>query len=469
MEHDPFITTPLAQAFSALKAFFLQENNPSLNQRLFQLKKLRQLIKENQTQIIQAIQADFNYRSQTEMKLVEIFPSLQTLDYHIKSLPKWIKPEKRKTSQWFLPGRSRVFHQALGVIGIIVPWNYPLYLTIAPLCAALAAGNRVMIKFSELTPHFATVMTELLKNYLGKEWVYGCQDDGSLAKPFAHLPFNHLFFTGSTRVGKLIMAAASQHLTPITLELGGKSPCIIGETYPLAAACESIVMGKLMNSGQTCIAPDYVLLPKARLSEFIELMKKTVQRFYPHLKKNDDYTAIINQHHYQRLQDYLNDAKNKQAIIINLSADDLPAYKMAPHLIYQVNDTMLIMQEEIFGPLLPIITYEQLEEAINYIQQRPHPLALYYFEHDRKKIHNILTRTLSGGVTINDTLLHIAQTDLPFGGVGLSGLGSYHGREGFLRFSHAKAVFYQSKWRLNRLVYPPYGKLTQFFLKIMNR
>ncbi|NVL30075.1 aldehyde dehydrogenase family protein [Pseudomonas syringae pv. actinidiae] len=358
------------------------------------------------------------------------------------------------------PGNTLWLNLPLGVIGVIVPWNYPLFLAIGPLIGALAAGNRVMLKLSESTPATGALLKRLLANVFPEDLVAVVLGEAETGMAFSRLPFDHLLFTGATSIGKHVMRAAAENLTPVTLELGGKSPAIVSQDVPLQDAAERIAFGKTLNAGQTCIAPDYVLVPKDRLTGFVNAYTAAVKRFYPTLIDNPDYTAIINHRQLLRLNHYLEDAANKGAKIITLYEQGQDR-RMPFSVLLDVSDDMLVMQDEIFGPLLPVVPYDRIEDAYAYINQRPRPLALYYFGYDKAEQRQVLERTHSGGVSINDTLMHAAQDDLPFGGVGPSGMGNYHGREGFLTFSQAKAVFTKQRLNAARLIYPPYGKAIQ--------
>ncbi len=424
------------------------------------LNALRDVLAGNQQALVEAISADFGNRSADETLLAEIMPSLHGIRYARRHLRGWMKPSRRRVGLAFQPASARVIYQPLGVVGIIVPWNYPLYLAIGPLVGALAAGNRVMLKMSESTPATGALLQRLLAQVFPEDQVAVVLGDVEVGKAFARLPFDHLLFTGATHIGRDVMHAAADNLTPVTLELGGKSPAIVSATVPLADAAERIAFGKTLNAGQTCVAPDYVLVPRARLKGFVDAYREAVQRLYPSLADNPDYTAIINARQLTRLQDYLDDARAKGAQVVPLFTE--AQQRRMPHcLLLEVNEHMRVMHEEIFGPLLPIIPYDELDEALAYVNARPRPLALYYFGYDRPEQQQVLDSTHSGGVCLNDTLLHVAQDDLPFGGIGPSGMGHYHGREGFLTFSKAKSVFAKQRFNAARLVYPPYGKWWQ--------
>ncbi len=420
-----------------------------------------------------AISADFGGRSRHETRLLELFPCLEAIRHARARVRRWMRPDRRAVSLWFQPGRAKVVWQPLGTVGIVVPWNYPVYLSIGPLVSALAAGNRVMIKMSEFTPATGELLARLISDRFDEERVAVFNGEADMARAFAALPFDHLLFTGSTQTGRSVMAAAAANLTPVTLELGGKSPAIVGGDFPLALACERILFGKLLNAGQTCIAPDYVLLPAGRELEFIGHARAFVSRCYPTLARNPDYTAIVNERHYQRLQDLAADALARGATGTEINpaneALDAADRKIAPTLITGTTGEMRLMQEEIFGPLLPLVGYRDLDEAIAYVNARPRPLALYYFDRDRARIERVLRETVSGGVTINDTMMHIAQDELPFGGAGESGMGQYHGHAGFATFSNQKAVFTQSRLNALPLFRPPYGKRFERLIRLLLR
>jgi len=387
-------------------------------------------------------------------------PSILSIRHACAHVKKWMKPERRSVGIAFQPASARVFYQPLGVIGVIVPWNYPLMLAIGPLVGALSAGNRVMLKMSEFTPATGELLKKLLAQIFPEDLVAIVLGEAEVGKAFSRLPFDHLLFTGSTEIGKQVMRAAADNLTPLTLELGGKSPAIISGSIPIEEAARRIAFGKSLNSGQTCIAPDYVLVPKAQQEDFVRAYQQAIANFYPNMEGNPDYSSIINERQLLRLQDVLAEAQNKGAKVIHLF-DKTSDRRLTHALILNANDSMRLMQEEIFGPLLPIVPYEQLDEAIAYINERPRPLALYYFGYDKPGQQKVLSQTHSGGVGLNECLLHIVQDDMPFGGIGPSGMGHYHGREGFLTFSKAKAVFSRGRFNATRFIYPPYGKPLQ--------
>ncbi|WP_371232572.1 coniferyl aldehyde dehydrogenase [Pseudomonas sp. QE6] len=433
---------------------------PDAGQRIAWLKSLANLLVTEQQAIIDAINSDFSNRSADETLLAEVLPSLHGVHYAAKRVKKWMKPSRRSVGMQFQPATAKVVYQPLGVVGVIVPWNYPLFLAIGPLTGALAAGNRVMIKMSESTPATARMLKTLLAKIFPEDMVAVVEGEVEVGVAFSKLPFDHLLFTGATSIGKHVMRAAAENLTPVTLELGGKSPAIVSTSVPMKDAAERIAFGKSLNAGQTCVAPDYVLVPHNRVDEFVDSYRQVVQGFFPKLENNPDYTAIINERQLSRLNGYLADAKARGATVIPLFPQ-AQGRRLPQALLLNVNDEMKVMQEEIFGPLLPVIPYQSLDEALRYINERDRPLALYYFGYDKREQDHVLAQTHSGGVCLNDTLLHVAQDDMPFGGVGPSGMGHYHGHEGFLTFSKAKGVFSKPRFNAARVIYPPYGKSLQ--------
>lgn len=454
--------TDLEATFAAQRKAFAGNPMPPAAQRRQWLKSLREALLADQQQLIEAIDTDFSGRSADETLLAELLPSVQGIRHAERHLRRWMRPARRAVGLAFQPASARVLYQPLGVVGIIVPWNYPLFLAIGPLTCALAAGNRVMLKLSEATPASALVLKALLERVFPEDLVSVVLGEVAVGQAFARLPFDHLLFTGATSVGRQVMLAAAQNLTPVTLELGGKSPAIVSASVPLDAAAERIAFGKTLNAGQTCVAPDYVLVPRERLEAFSDAYRNAVHRLYPRIADNPDYSAIINPRQLQRLQQLLDDARAKGARVVDLYPDEpRVGRRLPPHLLLQVSDDMHVMQDEIFGPLLPLVPYDNLDDALAYVNQRPRPLALYYFGYARAEQEHVLQHSHSGGVCLNDTLLHVAQDDLPFGGIGPSGMGHYHGHEGFLTFSKAKAVLAKQRLNAARLIYPPYGKTLQ--------
>jgi len=446
----------------------------SAQARINDLTQLKTAILAHQEQLVQALSKDFGCRSVDDSKMGDLMPTIMGINYAIKQIKKWMKPSKRHVGVLFQPAKAFVMYQPLGVIGIITPWNYPLFLSLGPLTTALAAGNRAMIKMSEFTPATNDVIKTMLSGVFSNDKVAVINGGPEVAAHFSTKAFDHLLFTGSTRVGKIVMAAAAKNLTPVTLELGGKSPTIIDNDIDINDAVSRFILGKTLNAGQTCVAPDYILCPTGRVDELKQALSKQFTKMYPSIANNSDYGAIINQAQLQRLSQWLSDAKNKGAVLTPLGNDSeqdcIAAGKIPLTLVNNVNDDMLLMQEEIFGPVLPIVSYNNLDDAIAYVNARPRPLALYLCSHDEQTQQTILEQTHAGGVCINDAAMHVVQDDMPFGGVGPSGMGHYHGHEGFLTFSKAKSVFKKGKINTAANAFPPYGRLIhkliyKFFLK----
>ncbi|MBX3192183.1 MAG: coniferyl aldehyde dehydrogenase [Labilithrix sp.] len=461
----------LHATLAKLKAAQRKQGAPDYDTRIEHLDKLEQMLVSKKHEIAKAIGMDFGVRSPHESLIAEVMVTVNAVKHARAHLHEWMETEPREVSWMFLPGRAEVVMQPVGVVGIISPWNYPVNLALGPLVSALAAGNRAFIKPSDLVPDTGELLKKLIAETFASDHVTVVTGGVDVAEAFSQLPFDHLVFTGSTRLGKVVMRAAAENLVPVTLELGGKSPAIVGESFSIAQAAQKIMMGKCFNAGQTCIAPDYVMVPKGRADAFVEECRAAFAAMYPRMLGNPDYTAIINDRHYDRLQATLKDARDRGAKIVELNPakEDLDpnARKMAPQLVLHAKDDSILMQDEIFGPILPIRTYETLDDAIAYVNDHPRPLALYFFDHDQRRIDKILRETISGGVAINETLIHFAQDDLPFGGVGASGMGHYHAREGFEAFTKKKPVFYQSRINGTKLLRPPYGKNIDFALKML--
>ena len=444
----------------------------SFGERLAALEGLRRLLRENAAALAAAVDEDFRGRARQETRLLEIFPAVEAIAHARRHLRSWMVPRRARTNFWFLPGRSRVVMQPLGVVGIVVPWNYPVYLALGPAVSAVAAGNRIMVKMSESAPATGELLAALVARYVDADAMTVVNGGVEVARAFTALPFDHLVFTGSTEIGRHVMRAAAANLTPVTLELGGKSPAIVGRGMPVAEAADRILYGKCLNAGQTCVAPDYALVPEERLEEFTAAAQATVARLYPTLRDNPDYTAIVDARHQQRLRAYVDEARNLGARVVEInpaSEDFAHSPKLPPTLLAGVPDDARVMHEEIFGPLLPLVPYRKLSEAIAYVNARPRPLALYVFDHDRAAVNQVLASTISGGVSVNETIVHLAQDDLPFGGVGPSGMGEYHGRAGFDAFSNHKAVFYQSRFNGLKLFRPPYGARVERLVRLLLR
>jgi coniferyl-aldehyde dehydrogenase len=444
------------------RAAFLRDGPPNYQARRAHLKQLLQMILDHRDQIVGAIREDFGGRSDRESLRVEIMPLVFGIRHMLSNLRKWMRPSRRATHWATWPSSARVEYVPLGVVGIISPWNYPAELALGPLAAALAAGNRAMIKPSELTPKTSALLSEMIGKTFSDDHVTVTTGGVEVAQAFALLPLDHLLFTGSTSVGRLVMRAASENLVPVTLELGGKSPVLIDRDYTLEHGAGTLLLGKLLNAGQTCIAPDYLLVHESRVESTIETIRQSVARMYPRLADNTDFAPIINERHRQRLIDVLEDAKRKGATAVEINpGDEAPerfaeAGKLPLTLLLDVDDSMTVMQDEIFGPLLPIKTYGELDEAIDYVNTHPRPLAAYVYSDSRTFIDRFGARVVSGALSVNATALHFAQDELPFGGVGHSGIGRYHAREGFMTFCHPKAVYRQMRPNLVHLVGPPY-------------
>lgn len=464
---------PLPALLALQRAAFGREPYPTLQVRRARLRRIGGLLEENATRMAQAISADFGNRSLHETAIAETFFVQAGIAHAHKHLPRWMKQRRVPTSFHSLPGSSSILPQPVGVVGVVSPWNYPLQLALAPVVAALAAGNRAMVKPSELTPGFSELLAQCVAQHFEPDEFAVVTGDAEVGKAFVRQPFDHLFFTGSTAVGRQVALAAAANLTPVTLELGGKSPAIIDASADLAEAAARIAAGKLFNAGQTCIAPDYVLVPRPQRDAFVAAYQQAAQRMYPRLDANPDYTSIVNDRHYQRLQGLARDAEAQGARVLRIAPADeteQPALrKLRPALLLDVRPGMAVMREEIFGPLLPVIAYDTADEAIGFVNERPRPLALYWFGTDSSRQRDVLTKTVSGGVTVNDVLLHIAQENLPFGGAGESGIGAYHGEFGFRLFSKEKPVFVQSRWAGTAMMRPPYGPKTQRVLAMLRR
>ena len=455
---------------------YLNEGTVTAEARIDRLDRAIDVVYSNRERIVEALNSDFSCRAREVTLLTDVAASLAPLKHARKHVRDWMRGEKRPTMfpLNLLGGRSRVEYQPLGVVGVISPWNFPVNLTFGPLAGILAAGNRAMIKPSEFTPATADLMAEMVANAWAPEEVDIAVGGPEVGQAFSALAFDHLLFTGATGVARHIMAAAAKNLVPVTLELGGKSPVIISRSADIGTAMERIMLGKTLNAGQICLAPDYLLVPDEALDEVVEKAKAVVTRMYPRLLDNPDYTAIVNERHYERLSGYLAELEEKgvETVAINPANEDFGnqrgSRKMAPTLIPRPPLDAAVMQEELFGPLLPIMTYSEFEDAIRHINSQPRPLAAYYFGTDDVEERAVLERTTSGGVCINDVIMHVMQEDLPFGGVGPSGMGSYHGEDGFRRFSHAKAIYRQTRLNIGRIggMLPPYGAATEKTIKM---
>ena len=453
------------------KAF--RDAPPDYQKRLNSLKLIETAVIDRQLEIVAAVDSDFGGRARQETLALELAPLVDAIRHTRRHLAKWMKPRQVSVGLNFFPATARIICQPLGVVGIIGAWNYPIFLALSPLVDAIAAGNHALVKPSELAPASAELLQKIVADLFPEEYIGVFTGDAKVAAEFAAQPFDHLLFTGSTRVGKLIMRAASENLTPVTLELGGKCPAIIHPEFPLRTAVERILTGKLYNAGQTCLAPDYVFVHELRQEEFVRAAKEVAQRLYSQWAGNPDYSRIINRAHYQRLCDYVKDATARGAQVVALGKDtngcNAENRVLPPVILQNVTDGMRVMQEEIFGPILPILPFRELDEALQYVNDREHPLALYYFDYDARRVDRVLRSTVSGGVTINDVIYHVAQNNLPFGGVGASGMGCYHGKAGFETFSKKKGVLMQSRFSTLKFLRPPYGPMAERVIRFLLR
>lgn len=451
----------------------------SLELRQDRLQRAIDLIFDNRDELVAALCEDFGNRSSQQSLMSDIYATIECLKHNKKHLKKWMKAEKRKAPipMNFLGGKARIEYQPKGVIGIIGTWNFPINTVFAPLAGVLAAGNRAMIKCSEVTPKTGALLETLVAKYFKPEEVAAFNGGPDVGAVFSALPFDHIIFTGATSIARHILRAAADNLTPVTLELGGKSPVIVSKSYPLQDAVERIFIGKILNSGQVCLSPDYVFVPDDQLEAFVSAAENFLAEMYPTLRDNPDYTSVVNERHQQRLQSYIDDAKQKGADVreINPAKEDFSqqqgTYKVAPTLVINPAEDLLVSQNELFGPVMCVKSYSQLEDCLTYVNEHDRPLALYYFGNDKAEQRYVLDHTISGAVTINDVIFHVSCEDLPFGGVGPSGMGNYHGLDGFKTFSHAKSVYKQSKLNIQKLggMIPPYGEKTDKTLTAMIR
>lgn len=465
--------SPLVDRFEAQRQAFGRQPFPTLAERRDRLQRLAALLDRHEAALVQAISADFSGRSPHETRLAEAFVVRAGLRHALRHLKGWMRERRVPTQLHFLPGRNRLLPQPLGVVGVVAPWNYPLQLSLGPALAALAAGNRVLIKPSELTPAFSALLERAVAEAFAPDEMSVVTGDASVGQAFSHLPFDHLFFTGSTPVGRLVAQAAAANLTPVTLELGGKSPAIVDSSADLDEAAQRIAYGKLLNAGQTCVAPDYVLVPTGQGEALARRIARAAERMYPTLRDNPDYTAIVSPRHHARLRDMVAEAAGLGATIVQVNPAneslEQGTRKIAPTLVLNPPAGARLMREEIFGPVLPILEVPSLDAAIAHVQQGDRPLALYWFGRDTAHRDRVLRETISGGVTVNDCLWHLGQEHQPFGGVGASGMGAYHGEWGFNTFSKLKPVFHQSRWAGTALFRPPYGATFERLLGLLQR
>jgi coniferyl-aldehyde dehydrogenase len=470
-------TTPspnpaLAAALNLQRLAYLADPVPSYAERRADLLQLKRFILDHQEALCDAISADYGHRSRHETLLAEVYPAVSGIDHILSHLRHWMRP-RRRSVDWrsFFGASNRVIAQPLGVVGVIVPWNFPLNLSLVPLSYIFAAGNRAMVKMSENSRHLAAYLMTHVPIYFRPEKLQFFDETGGVGVEFSKLKFDHLLFTGSGQTGKAVMAAAAQNLCPVTLELGGKAPAIVCDDFPLKTAVERIMFVKLLNAGQICTTVDHAWLPAARVDAFVDLARGLVAARYPTLS-SVDYTSIIDQRSFDRLLAALEDARNRGARVLSLldgPAFDAATRKIAPHIVLDAPPDSVLMQREIFGPVLPLRTYRELNEVISSINSGPRPLAVYPFSYQNDRVQYIIDHVMSGGVSVNDALFHVGQHDLPFGGVGDSGMGHYHGHEGFETFSKMRPVFYQTRLSSMRFLWPPYGKFAESVLKFLIR
>ena len=454
---------------------YLAEGVVSSQTRIDRLERAVQVVKKHQKTFVQAMNEDFGHRSEHQSLFTDIASSIGPLRHAQQNLKRWQKKDKRKVTPGVLArlgARAWIEYQPLGVVGVISPWNFPVNLTFTPLAGVLSAGNRCMIKPSEYTPATSAAMAVGFAEEFDEEEIAVITGGPQTGADFSGLAFDHLLFTGATSVAKHVMRAASENLVPVTLELGGKSPVIISPKADMAPTTDALMAGKMLNAGQICLAPDYVFVPRDRMSEFVESSKRSVAKMYPTLLDNPDYTSVVNERHFQRINGYVDEARERgvEVVEINPANENFgqqSAYKIAPTFLIDPPEDSAVMQEEIFGPVMPIKSYDSLDETMDYVNSHARPLGLYYFGTDQQETDQVLGNTTSGGVTLNDVVMHVAQEDLPFGGVGPSGMGSYHGEDGFRTFSHAKAVFKQATFNpAEKLgLRPPYGEKIMGLLK----
>ena len=457
------------------RAAYLAEGIVTSETRIDRLERAVRVVKKHQKAFVQAMNEDFGHRSGHQSLFTDVASSIGPLRHAQQNLKRWQKKDKRKVTPGILAllgAKAWVEYQPLGVVGVISPWNFPVNLTFTPLAGVLSAGNRCMIKPSEYTPATSAAMAAGFAEEFDEEEIAVITGGPQTGADFSGLAFDHLLFTGATSVAKHVMRAASENLVPVTLELGGKSPVIISPKADMAPTTDALMAGKMMNAGQICLAPDYVFVPRDRMGEFVESSKRSVAKMYPTLLDNPDYTSVINARHFERINGYVDEARERgvEVVEINPADEDFrqqSAHKIAPTLLIDPPEDSAVMQEEIFGPVMPIKSYDSLDETLDYVNSHDRPLGLYYFGTDQEETQRVLNQTTSGGVTLNDVVMHVAQEDLPFGGVGHSGMGAYHGEDGFRTFSHAKAVFKQATFNpAEKLgLRPPYGDKLMGLLK----
>ncbi len=454
-------TERIQTLFAAQSAAYAGHPYPTAQERKASLQKLKRQLLRYQDVLAQAIHDDFGFRSHAESKMLDVMSSTLEINHAISHLSRWMRPRRRRPELLFASNSLQVTYQPKGVVGVIVPWNFPINLALGPLAAALAAGNRVMIKMAEVTPATNAALRRMLAEVFSEDEVAVVGEELANPNDFTALPFNHIVFTGSPAVGRIVMRTAADNLTPVTLELGGKSPALVARDYPVAEAARSITHGKGTNAGQICVAPDYALVPRESLAEFVANAKAAfIEMFGTRLAASPDYTAIVNDRQAARIEALLQDARAKGAQI-EVCAHPGPGRRMPLHIVTGLTRDMRLMHEEIFGPILPVLPYDQLDDAVGYINVGPRPLALYCYSRDAAVRERVLKATHSGGVTLNDWGWHTMNHDAPFGGVGNSGMGTYHGEEGFRELSHARTVFKRQRFFPTKLFHPPYGNWAQ--------
>jgi len=462
----------LADALALQREAYFRHPVPALEERTQDLRTLQRFVREHKDALCDAISADYGHRSRHETLMAEIVPVIDGIDHTVRHLSGWMRPQRRGVDlRSYFGARNRVIPQPLGVVGVIVPWNFPLNLSFVPLACIFAAGNRAMVKMSENSRHLAKLLIERLPAYFPPEKLQFFDETGGVGIEFSKLPFDHLLFTGSGQTGRSVMAAAARNLCPVTLELGGKAPAIVCDDFPLRTAAERILFVKCLNAGQICTTVDHAWLPQSRIEEFVRLAQEIVPARYPRLD-SPDYTSIIDERSFDRLLHTLDDARERGAKLIQLlpgAPHDRATRKLAPHLVLDAPPDSLLMQREIFGPILPLCGYTSLATVITAINAGPRPLAVYPFSNDAGQVQMLLDRVMSGGVSVNDALFHVGQHDLPFGGVGESGMGHYHGREGFETFSKLRPVFYQARFSALKFLAPPYGKFADRMLAFLSK
>ena len=472
LDVQPLQHPQLTEALALQRQAFRAAPHPTLAQRRAHLKTLRRFVQEQQDDICRAISQDYGHRSVHETLLTEVVPVLKDVDHALAHLPQWMKAQRRQVDRLtFGLASNRVIPQPLGVVGVIVPWNFPLNLSFLPLVAILAAGNRALVKMSEHSRHLAALLIERIHQYFSPEQLQFFDETGGVGEAFSALPLDHLLFTGSTRTGRAVMQAAARNLCPVTLELGGRSPALVCDDFDLRTAAERILHVKCLNAGQICTTVDHVYVPRAKVPAFVEAAQAIVPQRYANLA-SPDYTSIITPEAYARLTAALDEARARGATVVPLlsgPARDKARHRLAPHLVLNAPDECLLMQQEIFGPILPVLPYDNLQQVVQRVQVGPHPLAFYPFTHHRRQLAYLLEQVMSGGVSVNDALFHVGQADLPFGGVGHSGMGHYHGREGFNNFSKLRPVFEQARLPLTPLLAPPYGAKFEALIKLLGR